>query len=135
MGCFLDPCAAMRAPARFPLSVDCCLSVFRSIFPPEEGSSNFWQPGAATPRKFWSQPQGVTFITPSSPPVALTRRRSQVDYCLLFFLCFPLPGRGGWRSKAAQRRRDAKKSERAISVASSPNADTWRLRPTATADG
>ena len=72
MGCFLDPCAAMRAPARFPLSVDCCLSVFRSIFPPEEGSSGFWQPGAATPRKFWSQPQGVTFITPIRPPVALT---------------------------------------------------------------
>ena len=101
MGCFIDPWEALRAPARFNPSVDCCLSVVRSIFSPGEGGGGFWQPGAATPQKFGPQSQGVTFMTPSRPPVALTRRRLQVDCCLLFFLCFPLPGRGGRRSKAA----------------------------------
>ena len=95
MGCFLDPCGALRAPARFIPSVDCCLSVFRSYFWPGEGSGSKLQPGAATPRKFPSQPQGVISMTLSRPPAAPTRRLPQVDCCLLFFCVFHCPGEGG----------------------------------------
>ena len=95
MDCFLDPCAAPRAPARFPLSVDCCLSVFRSFFTRRGGGGSFLRPGAATAQKFGSQPQGVTSMTPSRPPAALTRRLPQVDCCLLFFCVFHYPREGG----------------------------------------
>ena len=72
-------------------------------------------------------------MTPSRPPAALTRRRLQVDCCILSFFCFPLPQRGGRRSKAARRAITPKKSETAVLVVSALNGDAWRSLPMATA--
>ena len=67
MGCFLDPWEAPRAPARFNPSVDCCLSVFRSIFSPGEGGGGL----AARRRhrtKIWVAAARGHFHDPRQPP-------------------------------------------------------------------